>query len=160
MIVEPPWTILPAVDVRVERAHDALVVERAVLPEAAVLDRDRRLRRYGEIWSSRSGCRLTLDGTTPSSDAVVAYTNEFCAERDRLERVQAAGAEEDRAAGPPRRDEQRREHDDGRWLPQRRPPARLLHPAQPRAAREQERRELEVGTIPVPAAHSRRVLLA
>src|SRR5207248_8711037 len=34
-------------DVLVQRSSDALVVERAVLPEAAVLDRNRRLRQPG-----------------------------------------------------------------------------------------------------------------
>ena len=43
VIVDPPWTVLPLLALLDRRADDRAVVDAAVLVEALVLDRDRRV---------------------------------------------------------------------------------------------------------------------
>ena len=140
---------LPGGHVGIERAHDALVVEGAVLPEASVLDRDGRLAevRRDLVQSERQPVHARRDDA--EQRAVVGIHERVLSERDRLERAQVARAEQDGTTGGdgagehgPDRDEQDGD-DEGRLV-------LGAHAAKARTTREQQRGELEVGTVAVP----------
>ena len=115
MIVEPPWTILPALHVGDDGAEDADRIDAAVAVEAAILDRDRRLRHPRADRAARNG-RPVLLGRDRAEQAAVGRVDErVLADRDRTERAEVATdpAQDDRAADG-RGDEQHRDDDDRR----------------------------------------------
>ena len=135
--------------VRVERAHDALVVERAVLPEAAVLDRDRRLREVRRHLVEPQRLPVRARRHDAEERAVLRVHERVLPEREGLERVQRArpeqhGATADGGTGDDRDDDERggRERDGE--------PVAGTRAAQTRPAHEDERREVLIGTAAVP----------
>ena len=120
-----------------------------MLPEAPVLDGDRRIAQIGGdlVEPQRLAIHARRDDT--EQRAVVGVHEGVLSERHRLERIQVAGAEQHRTTGRGAADDHDRQQDDGDGGRDR-DPALRPEPAQAGAAREQDRRELEVGTIPVP----------
>jgi hypothetical protein len=85
-------------DVGDERARDPLIVERAVLPEAAVLDRDRPLREPRRDVTELQRLPVRLRRDDAEQRAVPVEDERVLAERDRPQVGEAARVEQDRAA--------------------------------------------------------------
>ena len=87
----------------VEGARDRLIVERTVLPEATVLDRNRGFRQPGRDRAQLQRLPVPRRRNNTKQRAVVRKQDRVLTERDRMQRVQAARAEHDRAAREPDR---------------------------------------------------------
>jgi hypothetical protein len=138
-------------EVLVEGACDALVVERAVLPEARVLDRHRRLRQPRR--DLRERLRLAVGRRRHDAEQahVVRVEEGVLAERERSEVGQAAGREQHL---PPGEGDGREHERDGRGEEERQEEedaaALAVAAAQPRMAREEQPFEVPVRARPLP----------
>ena len=77
-----------------ERARDALDVDAAVLVEAPVLDRDRRLRHPRADLAERHRLAVPLGRDRAEQRVVGGVDERVLADRDRPQRVQVAGGAE------------------------------------------------------------------
>src|SRR5262249_28597036 len=90
---------LPVRDVLVESTRDALVVERAVLPEPRVLDRDRGLGERRRDLAERQRLPVRRRRDDPEQLVLVRVEERVLAELDRAEVREAARREQDLAPG-------------------------------------------------------------
>src|SRR5438552_3271898 len=123
---------------------DSPVVEAAVLEEAAVLDRDRRLRQPARHLPELERLAVLVRRDRPERGAVVGEDERVGADSERAQRVErAAGADRRRAADRGYADEaaedEQRDEEDGPGEPT------VRRPAPARAAPVEPRRELVVG---------------
>lgn len=136
---------LPVGDVLVERAEDAPVVERAVLPETGVLDRHRRLRQRGRDLGERQRLPVRRRGDDAEELPVVHVEERVLAERERTEILEGALRRQDLLAreghgGEQQRDDRRNEQ----CSDQQDAAALAVTAAQPTVPREQHALELDV----------------
>ena len=132
-------------DVLVDRASNALVVERSVLPEAGVLDRDRRLRQRRRDLRERQPLAVRRRGHDPEALPVVRVEERILAERERTQVMAAARREQELAAREGDGGEQERRHRGEQQRQHEQDAAALpVAAAQPPMAREQDALELEI----------------
>ena len=132
-------------DVLVERSEDALVVERAVLPEARVLDRNGRLGQRRRDLRERQPLPVRRRRHDPEQLHVVGVDERVLAERERAEVGEVALREHELAARERDRCEQQSDDRADEQRPDQQEAAALTSaPALPPVAREQQALELDV----------------
>ena len=103
---------LPRLDVRVERAHDAEIVEGTVVVETPVLDRDRRLRHPLADLVERDRLAVAFRRNRSEQRSVRREDERVLADLHRLEDVEVAAVHPDGRAREARDDEEEHRADE------------------------------------------------